>query len=181
MPLEQTTSKFDLTLSLGESAEGLSGALEYRSDLFERETIERMVGHLRRLLEGIVSAPGSRLSQLPMLTDEERQQLLVEWNDTAADYPRDQCIHQLFEEQVERTPDAVAVVFGDRQLTYARIERPRQSAGSLPGQLRRAARHAGGLVCWSDRSRWWSDCSASSRRAPPTCRWTRPIRNSAWR
>jgi len=92
LPLEQTTPKFDLTLSLGESAEGLSGSLEYRSDLFERGTIERMAGHLRRLLEGIVSAPESRLSQLPLLTEEERRQLLVEWNDTAADYPRDQCI-----------------------------------------------------------------------------------------
>src|SRR4029077_16516464 len=73
------------------------------------------------LLEGIVSAPESRLSQLPLLTEEERRQLLVEWNDTAADYPRDQCIQQLFEEQARRTPEAVAVVFEDRQLTYAQL------------------------------------------------------------
>ncbi len=121
LPLEQTTSKFDLTLSLSESAEGLSGSLEYRTDLFERPTIERMAGHLQTLLEGIVSAPERRLSELPLLTGKERQQLLVEWNDTAADYPRDKCIHQLFEEQVRRTPDAVAVVFEDRELSYAQL------------------------------------------------------------
>ncbi len=121
LPLEQTTSKFDLTLSLSESAEGLSGSLEYRTDLFERPTIERMAGHLQTLLEGIVSAPERRLSELPLLTGKERQQLLVEWNDTAADYPRDKCIHQLFEEQVRQTPDAVAVVFEDRELTYAQL------------------------------------------------------------
>ncbi len=121
VPLEQTTAKLDLTLSLGEGEAGLSGSLEYRSDLFERETIERMAGHLLRLLEGTVSAPECRLSELPLLTEGERRQLLVEWNDTAADHPRDRCIHHLFEEQVQRTPEAAAVLFEDRQLTYAQL------------------------------------------------------------
>ncbi len=121
LPLKHTTAKFDLTLSLGESEAGLSGALEYRSDLFEHETIQRMVSHLQRLLEGIVSAPQSRLSQLPLLTDDERQQVLVDWNDTAAEYPADQCIHDLFEAQVQQTPEAVAAVFESQQLTYAQL------------------------------------------------------------
>ncbi len=121
VPLEFSTAKFDLTLSMGESEAGLSGALGYRSDLFERETIQRMADHLRMLLEGIVSAPECRLSELPLLTDSERQQLLVEWNDTAADYPQDQCIHRLFETQAARTPEATAVVFEDHQLTYAEL------------------------------------------------------------
>ncbi len=94
---------------------------QYDRSRFERQTIERMAGHLQTVLEGVVSAPGSRLSELPLLTGKERRQLLVEWNDTAADYPRDKCIHQLFEEQVRRTPDAVAVVFEDRELTYAQL------------------------------------------------------------
>ena len=74
------------------------------------------------------------LDELSRLTERERRQLLVEWNDTAADYPRDQCIHQLFEEQVERTPDAVAVVFEDRQLTYAQLN---ARANQLARHLRR--------------------------------------------
>jgi nonribosomal peptide synthetase DhbF len=94
--------------------------LEYRSDLFEPETIERMAGHLRRLLEGIVSAPESRLSQLPMLTDEERRQLLVEWNDTARGVPQ-VTLPALFEAQVERSPEAIALAVGESTLSYAEL------------------------------------------------------------
>jgi amino acid adenylation domain-containing protein len=117
------TSKFDLTLSLRDAADGLSGCLEYSSDLFDRGTIERMAGHFQTLLEGIAADPQRRLSQLPLLTEPERQQLLVEWNDTAVEYPRDQCVHQLFEQQVERTPEAVAVVFQAQEVTYRELNR----------------------------------------------------------
>ena len=78
------------------------------------------------LLEGIVADPEQRIGELPLLTAAERHQLLVEWNDTATDYPQDRCIHQLFEEQAARTPDAVAVVFEDEQLSYRRAQRARQ-------------------------------------------------------
>jgi amino acid adenylation domain-containing protein len=115
------TAKFDLTLSLSEEPDGLRGQLEYATDLFEAGTIERMVGHWRVLLEAIVADPGQAISQLPLLTEAERRQLLIEWNDTAAEYPRDRCIHQLFEAQVERTPEATALVYETQQLTYGEL------------------------------------------------------------
>ncbi|MEA5624786.1 non-ribosomal peptide synthetase, partial [Nostoc sp. UHCC 0251] len=121
LPIEITTAKFDLTLAMENTATGLVGGWEYNSDLFERSTIERMTGHFVTMLEAIVTNPQERISQLPLLTQPEQQQLLVEWNDTRVDYPHDKCIHQLFEEQVARTPDAVAVVFEDQQLTYQQL------------------------------------------------------------
>lgn len=111
----------DLTLDIAETSKGLVCCFEYNSDLFETATIERMCGHFKVLLEAIVANPQQPVSQLPLLTECERHQLLVEWNDTAADYSYDKCIHQLFEEQVERTPNAVAVVFGDEKLTYRQL------------------------------------------------------------
>ncbi|MEH2136767.1 non-ribosomal peptide synthase/polyketide synthase [Nostoc sp.] len=118
LPIESSTAKFDLTLSMENTPTGLVGVWEYNTNLFDSCTIERMTGNFVTLLEGIVANPSERISQLPMLTASEQQQLLVEWNDTQADYPIDKCIHQLFEEQVERTPDAIAVVFENQQLTY---------------------------------------------------------------
>ncbi|MEH2027051.1 non-ribosomal peptide synthase/polyketide synthase [Nostoc sp.] len=118
LPIESSTAKFDLTLSMENTLTGLMGVWEYNTDLFDSSTIERMTGNFVTLLEAIVANPQERISQLPMLTASEQQQLLIEWNDTQVDYPQDKCIHQLFEEQVERTPDAVAVVFENRQLTY---------------------------------------------------------------
>ncbi|WP_442936423.1 non-ribosomal peptide synthase/polyketide synthase [Nostoc sp.] len=118
LPIESSTAKFDLTLSMENTSTGLVGGWEYNTDLFDSSTIERMTGHFACLLEGIVANPSDRISQLPMLTSSEQQQLLVEWNDTQVDYPQNKCIHQLFEEQVERTPNAVAVVFENQQLTY---------------------------------------------------------------
>jgi amino acid adenylation domain-containing protein len=93
----------------------------YERCRFDDATITRMLGHLKTLLEGMVANPEQRLMDLPLLTAAERHQLLVEWNNTQADYPHDACIHQLFEAQVERTPDAIAVVFQDKQLTYREL------------------------------------------------------------
>ncbi|MBD2510596.1 non-ribosomal peptide synthase/polyketide synthase [Nostoc muscorum FACHB-395] len=121
LPIESSTAKIDLTLSMENTSTGLVGGWEYNTDLFDSSTIERMTSHFVTLLEGIVANPSDRISQLPMLTASEQQQLLVEWNDTQVDYAFDKCIHQLFEEQVERTPDAVAVVFENQQLTYHQL------------------------------------------------------------
>jgi amino acid adenylation domain-containing protein/FkbM family methyltransferase len=118
---EGATAKFDLSLLMQNTATGLVGFWEYNTDLFDASTIERMTGHFMTLLEGIIANPEQQISQLPLLTAVEQQQLLVEWNDTQADYPSDKCIHQLFEEQVQRTPDAIAVVFEDQQLTYQQL------------------------------------------------------------
>ncbi|MBS9386559.1 MAG: amino acid adenylation domain-containing protein [Dolichospermum sp. BR01] len=116
--VESVTAKCDLTLAMENTGNGLVGVWEYNTDLFDTGTIERMTGHFVTLLEGIVANPLERISQLPLLTAVEQQQLLIEWNDTQVDYPQDKCIHQLFEEQCLRTPDAVAVVFENQQLTY---------------------------------------------------------------
>ncbi|MEH2382482.1 MAG: amino acid adenylation domain-containing protein [Nostoc sp.] len=125
------SAKFDLTLDMTETAQGLVGILEYNTDLFKAGTIRQMAGHLQTLLSGIVANPQQRLSELPLLTEAEKG-LLVKWNDTQAEYPKDQCIHQLFEAQVEQTPDAVAVVFEDQQLTYKELnERANQLAHYL--------------------------------------------------
>jgi amino acid adenylation domain-containing protein len=115
------TAKFDLLMELEEKPEGLAGSLEYNTDLFDDATIERMIGHFRTLLEGIVANPDQQVSELPLLTEAERRQLMVEWNDTRTDYPRDACVHPLFEAQVERAPDAVAIVFEGETFTYREL------------------------------------------------------------
>ncbi|MEH2405965.1 MAG: amino acid adenylation domain-containing protein [Nostoc sp.] len=117
---ESGSTKFDLTLLMTETAQGLIGSLEYNTDLFESSTISRMAEHLQTLVSGIVANPQQRLSELPLLTQAEKA-LLVKWNDTSLEYPQHQCIHQLFEAQVERTSDTVAVVFDDQQLTYCEL------------------------------------------------------------
>ena len=119
--IESTIARFDLTLSVIEFETGWRALLEYNTDLFDPATIERMVGHFQTLLVGIVADPEQRLAELPLLTAAERHQLLVEWNATASDYPKEKCLHQLFEEQVARTPEAEALVFEDQRLTYREL------------------------------------------------------------
>ncbi len=120
-PVEIGTAKFDLGLSMENTASGLVAEWEYNPDLFDKATIARMAGHFQTLLEGIVVNSKQKISQLSLLTETDRHQLLVEWNNTWTDYPQDKCIHQLFEEQAERTPDKVAVVFDGEQLTYQEL------------------------------------------------------------
>ncbi|MEG4344556.1 amino acid adenylation domain-containing protein [Microcoleus sp. A003_D6] len=131
LDIDTETAKFDLTLELQETSEGIVGRFEYSTDLFNADTIERMVGHFQTLLEAIVANPEQKIGELPILTQLERQQLAT-WNDTATDYPKDACIHQLFEEQVERSPDAIALVFEDQQLTYQELN---QRANQLAHHL----------------------------------------------
>jgi non-ribosomal peptide synthetase component F len=114
---------FDLTLTIFETGEPLSASWQYNTDLFDAATIARMAEHFQNLLEGIVTHPEQRLQDLPLLSTTEQQKLLGEWNNTLEDYPKNVCIHQLFEAQVEQTPDAVAVVFADQQLTYQQLNR----------------------------------------------------------
>jgi amino acid adenylation domain-containing protein len=121
LPLEGETAKFDLTLSMQNTETGLMGVWVYNTDLFNSETIEKMNGHFLTLLEGIITNPSERVSQLPLLTKVEQQQLLIDWNNTEVDYPANKCIHQLFEEQVERTPNAVAVTYENESLTYREL------------------------------------------------------------
>jgi microcystin synthetase protein McyA len=122
-PLESssTTAKFDLTLSLWEAETGLYGWWEYNSDLFDFATIQRLNGHFQILLESIVIQPKEKIHRMPILTPVEQQQVLNSFNNTTIEYPSDKCIHQLFEEQVEKTPDVVALVFEDQELTYRQL------------------------------------------------------------
>ncbi len=119
--VETNTAKFDLILLMEETEQGLKGRWEYKTELFDAATISRMAGHFQALLEAIVTNPEQHVLEFSLLSDAERHQLLVEWNDTQADYPKDVHLHQLFEAQVERTPDAVAVKYQDQQWTYREL------------------------------------------------------------
>jgi len=120
VPEAPKTVLYNLSLAIEETAQGLKATLEYNPDLFERATIERLFGHFQTLLEGIVENPQQSIHKLPLLTETERQQFIT-WNDTAADYPRDKTIINLFEAQVEKTPLHVAVGFEGQQLTYQEL------------------------------------------------------------
>ena len=118
---ESEITKYDLSLNLVELDGEIGGSIEYNTDLFDRSTIERLSRHYLMLLESVLANPDEKLSAFALLSESERRQLLVEWNDTASVYGRDKGIHQLFEEQAERTPDGIALVFGDRRMTYAEL------------------------------------------------------------
>jgi amino acid adenylation domain-containing protein len=118
LTVSNETAKFDLSLSLVEHPDGLTGTIEYSTDLFNAETITRLAGHFQTLLAAVVEHPETAIAELPLLTAPERHQLLVEWNATQTDYPKHKCIHQLFEEQVAKTPTAIALVFEEQQLSY---------------------------------------------------------------
>ncbi len=120
-PLDLNRAECDLTLEIELQAHGYEGRWLYNPDLFSPPTIDRFTGHFQTLLAGIIADPTQPISQLPLLTPDERQQILWEWNDTQTDYPQDLCIHQLVEAQVKLTPTAVAVVFEAEQLTYQEL------------------------------------------------------------
>ncbi|MGR9074154.1 MAG: non-ribosomal peptide synthetase [Gammaproteobacteria bacterium] len=119
---DSRTAKFDLSLDLTESALGLQGGIQYATDLFEHETIVRLAGHFTTLLESIAENPDCRISQLPLMTPHELHQILHEWNDTFSDFPRNKCIHHLFEEQADKTPDATALIFEGTILSYRELD-----------------------------------------------------------
>ena len=134
LPQGTVSARFDLTLSMEETETGLVSYWEYNTDLFESKTIERMAAHFQNLLSAIVENPHQTVGDLTLLSEAERQQLLVEWNDTESEYPKDRCIHALFEEQVEKTPDAIAIVFEEQQLTYGELnQKANQLAHHLAG------------------------------------------------
>ncbi len=119
----QQGAPFDLTLRIVDLNGLLSADLCYNVDLFDPTTMARMEQHFLTLLKGIVADPGQQLSDLPLLTAAEQHQLLVEWNNTKSDYPEHACIHQLIELQVQRTPEAPAIVFENENLTYRELNR----------------------------------------------------------
>ncbi len=130
---EGATAKFDLTLAMSEGPRGLAGAVEYSADLFDEATIDRMIGHFGVLLAGIARDPDARIGALPLLGEEERRRLLVEWNATERAYPGERLLHEVFEEQAARTPDAPAVVFEGFELSYRELD---EGANRLANHLR---------------------------------------------
>ncbi|HEY9401515.1 MAG TPA: amino acid adenylation domain-containing protein, partial [Pyrinomonadaceae bacterium] len=137
--LQHQVAQFDLTLLMAELDGGLAASLQFNTDLFDASTIERLATHFQNLLSGIVADPAQTVARFSMLSEAEERQTLFDWNATGADYPLDVCLHQLFEAQAARTPDAVAVVFEDEQLSYRELER---RANKLAHYLR-AARGVG--------------------------------------
>ncbi|HLL47353.1 MAG TPA: condensation domain-containing protein, partial [Longimicrobiaceae bacterium] len=121
--LGTTTAKFELTLALAESGAGLTGVLEYSTELFDGSTVERMLGHLRVLLEGATASPERRLSELELLGGEERDQVLRRFGAPAGDSPADATLHGLFARQAARRPAGVAVSFQGEALTYGELDR----------------------------------------------------------
>lgn len=116
-----TMANFDLTLDVVERDGQLVCLFESNADLFESDTIARLMGHFQTLLEGIVANPEQKIADLPLLTESERRQLLVEWNDTKTVYPDQESIQELFAQQVSKTPDAIALICEDRQVTYREL------------------------------------------------------------
>ena len=131
--IDPGTAKFDLTLFMFEEGEALRGVLEYNTALFEATTIHRFIGHFQTVLESIVANPEQTIATLPLLPATERQYLLREWNETPLAYPHEACIHELFVRQVERTPEAIALICDDQPLTYRELN---QRANQLAHYLR---------------------------------------------
>ncbi len=123
LAMETGTTRFDLELLLAAAGDGVSGQLHYSRDLFDATTIRRLVDHLYRLLAAVSREPGRCLSQLPLLSAAEHQQLLCEWNDTDSPPPRQACLHELFAAAARRTPQAVALEWTDGTMTYAELDR----------------------------------------------------------
>ncbi|HEY6349975.1 MAG TPA: amino acid adenylation domain-containing protein [Candidatus Angelobacter sp.] len=139
---ENKAAKFDLSLYASDRGPEIVGTFEYNVDLFNKETVERMAGHLLTILAAAVSNPAQRISEFPLLTRHERYEILTTWNATDAPYPQLLCAHQLFEAQVQRTPNEIAIIFEDQELSYSQLNaRANQVArrlvamGSRPGEL----------------------------------------------
>jgi amino acid adenylation domain-containing protein len=132
--VEEHTNQCDLAVVVWGGSETLTVTCDYDAELFTATTMRRLLTRFAVMLQGIVADPSRRVSELPVLSETERRQLVVEWNATGLDYERDKCMHHLFEEQVRRTPDAIAVTYEDRELTYAELN---ARANQLARRLRK--------------------------------------------
>ncbi len=141
--VDSSTAKFDLTLYLWETGQGLAGSWQYNTELFEASTMERIAAQFQLLLEGIVANPELRLSEFPLLTEAERKHLEMEWNRRAAPPSRERCFHHIFEAQAEKAPDAVAVEYEEEHLTYSELN---GKANQLARHLQKLGVHPETLV-----------------------------------
>ncbi|EJL20546.1 amino acid adenylation enzyme/thioester reductase family protein,thioester reductase-like protein [Brevibacillus sp. BC25] len=131
---EAVTSKFDLTVTMLETSDGLIATLEYNKALFDHSTIVRMVDHFHKLLEEIVANPDQSITLLPLMREEEEQRLITEWNRTEAPYPKEKCVYEMIEDMVAKAPDNIALIVGDQTTTYRELNR---QANQLAHYLRK--------------------------------------------
>jgi len=150
LPVQNGTAQLDLTLDLWEEPDGIGGWLEYDTDLFDASTAARMVGNYINLLERIAAGPGQTISRYSLLSDADRQRVLVEWNSTARDYQLDSAFPHLFEAQAERTPDAIAVVCGSSELNYSELNQRANSLARLLVEQGAGAESVVGLLMRRD-------------------------------
>lgn len=143
MEIGSVTAKYDLTLSVERTQDGLRAHWEYSTDLFDEAAIDRMSGHLTTFLGGLIENPDLPLSEVPLLTERERHQIVEEWNRTEAPFPLEKCIHELIEAQVARTPGALAIDDGVSRMTYAQLN---DAANQLAHYLRGRSTGSGDLV-----------------------------------
>jgi amino acid adenylation domain-containing protein/non-ribosomal peptide synthase protein (TIGR01720 family) len=144
LKLSGSTAKFDLNLFLAETPSGLAGAFEYNRHLFDATMVDRLIGQLGSLLAGMAAAPASRATELPLVRAAERWQIVAEWNDGERSFGRETCLHELFEQQVERAPEAPAVVGADGELlSYRRLS---ERAHQLAHRLQQAGARRGEMV-----------------------------------
>ncbi len=141
---ENKISKFDITVIAVEMRDNISISMQYCTKLFNKVTIKRMYGHLENIIEAVVKNLDVKLSEIEVLAEEEKQQILVDFNNTRVDYSKGKTIHKMFEEQVERTPDNMAAVYGEKSLTYRELN---EKANQLAGVLRNKVVSADSIVC----------------------------------
>ena len=132
--IENGTSKFDLTLAMQDDVDSLGAVAEFSTDLFDPSSIQRLLEHLEVILEGVVTNPDQKISRLPILTANERQQIIVDWNRTATDYPRNAAVPELFEKAVAKYPNSIAVSYGKSQITYSQLN---EQANQVANYLRK--------------------------------------------
>jgi non-ribosomal peptide synthetase component F len=179
-PISAGTSIFDLSVEIIAGPQGLQAAAQYSTDLFDREMIQRLLTHFQVLLEGIASNPDHRLADLPLLTTAERMQLLGSWSGVETAYPRDRSIKTLFEEQVARDPEAVAVEYQGHQLTYAELNARSNQLAHYLRSLGVGPEVMVGL-CVERSLEMVVGTLGIVKAGAPTCRWTRRIRPGGWR
>jgi non-ribosomal peptide synthetase component F len=178
--IRNTAAKADLSLLVYVDGDGLAGELEYSTDILSATTVERMAGHFRTLLDEIAKDPDRPISRLPLIAEAERRKIVVDWNRTTTDFPRSRSITSLFDAQVARAPNAVAVIDGSRSLTYAALAVARGALrASSPSAVSRG--RASSVSASSARWRRSSRSSACSTRAAHTFRSTSRTRPSACR
>jgi amino acid adenylation domain-containing protein len=141
--IDRESAQFDLTFYLSEEGGRLGGHLEYNTDLFDAATVDRLLGHYRNLLEHAAASPATPVAEIPLLAPAERRQALGDWNATAVEFPADACLHELFEEQAARQPEAAGLIFDDREVTYAELNR---RANQLAHHLLRVGAARGGRI-----------------------------------